>query len=121
MTHGTPDLTTRLLAALDAEQQIAERATPGEWKESDHNRYLVVSATPVSGSSLVTDASHIAHQHPRRTLRRIAALRRIVERHRPIQVMRNRQAVDGLRCHGCYQTLPCPDLLDLAAALGVEP
>lgn len=47
-----------------------------------------------------------------------AALRQIVERHQPRWVTRS--GCD-MQCASCVQEWPCPDLLDLGDALGVEP
>lgn len=57
---------------------------------------------------------------PDEVLRRCEADKRTVERHqlRGKSVLRNGEFVDY--CAACLRVIPCPDLLDRAAAYGIE-
>lgn len=88
-------------------------------------------------AAIETDSQRDAHDHDclwsidrnggwcdkdcrKRTLRHCEADKRTVERHSLIRgksVLRNGEFVDY--CAACVQPIPCPDLLDRAAAYGV--
>ncbi len=120
------ELHARLIAALDEEQARAEAATPGVWKlwgmsvladtggDSSMDKATPVCHTTHEAGLRTFNATHIAAQDPARTLARVAADRRVLERHW------NQHGV----CNWCGDDLPwswpCPDALDLAARYGLE-
>jgi hypothetical protein len=66
-------------ARLDDEQHAAEAATPGPW-EADGGSVIVGHPTDyVVDFARDASAEHIARQHPAKTLRRIAAVRRVLD------------------------------------------
>ncbi len=116
------DLHARIVVALDEEQARAEAATPAPWSASEEEvqdlHFGPVQATVLHGPDIyslgLADGRHIAAQDPARTLARVAADRRVLERHW------NQHAV----CNWCGDEIPmswpCPDVLDLAARYGIE-
>jgi hypothetical protein len=120
----TADLHARLVAALDEEQARAEAARPGPWGvsvEEVHDLHwgdfeAAVLTGPDVYALKARDAEHIAAQDPARTLARVAADRRVLDRH----IVRH--ALDGDECWRCGfgWAWPCPDIRDLAARYGIE-
>ncbi len=131
------DLHARLVAALDEEQARAEAAGAEQWDWNGYHvpapRYTTYMVYGTPGEREIADcrpepwvredgddpryaavARHIAAQDPARTLARVAADRRVLERHW------NQHGV----CNWCGDDLPwswpCPDALDLAARYGIE-
>ncbi len=127
------DLHTQLVAALDEEQARAEAATPGPWSTTRDN--LVVSRVETWTPDVVqayphdytaANLAHIAAQDPARTLVRVAADRRVLERHRPLSLPDGARDGDP-RCtdrwgdgDGWAEAWPCPDVRDLTARYGIE-
>ena len=132
------DLTSRITAALDEQQRLAEAATPGPWVVGptfgarDNRVYVkaeyslidtvgtcVIAGQVANVPEFRANAAFIAANDPSSVLRRVAAQRRVLERHYR----------DGECCVGCgrgeygdYRELfvQCPELLDLADAVGVD-
>lgn len=132
-----PDLHARLLAELDRLQQLAEAATPwvaypseavpheiqygdfgpgivgttmGEWEDSEQGRCDAAFVRSVA--------------NPADALRRYAAARRVLNRHRRVShgVRYGRRGACAT-CRGASGWnvgWPCPDIEDLAASLGIE-
>lgn len=69
-------------------------------------------------------ATHIARQGPQTTLRRCEADKRTVERHSRVGAREwvgiGHDAELRYRCEACWRPIPCPDLLDRAAAYDIE-
>ena len=112
------NLTSRITAALDEQQRLAEDVSARlnfafmvhQW--GGPNTYAGRLATLADPSSV---------------LRRVAAQRRVLERHTPGEQER---PDDPIECKGCthqhvdlpgpcWADWPCPEILDLADALGV--
>ncbi len=124
----TADLHALLVAALDEEQARAEKATPGPWSTTRENLVVsrvetwlpdVVQAYPHDYTA--ANLAHIAVQDPARTLARVAADRRVLERHRVAD-----HTDEDPRCDWCDMpgladvSWPCPDIKDLATRYGIE-
>lgn len=130
------DLHTRLLAALDARLERARAATPF-WR----------GVRALIGHALSDDErAFIAASDPATEIRRVEALRRVVERHAPMQESwtvppKYETGTFGMRvtepareaswtvCSGCecwtnvgegHKEWPCADVRDLAAGEGIE-
>ncbi len=119
------DLHARLVAALDEERARAEAATLGPWRTSEEEvqdlHFGPLKATVLHGPDVYSlrprDAEHIAAQDPFRTLARVAADRRVLERHQwhvlPLPF-------GPVGCDWDSTPWPCPDIRDLAARYGIK-
>lgn len=68
-----------LRARIDEEERAAEAATPGRW-QADGAAVIVGHPTNiVVDYAQDTSAEHIARQDPAKTLRRVAAVRRVLD------------------------------------------
>lgn len=142
MPAVTGDLRAAILARLDEIEAEARAAPAGGWEWSDRGHSarlwaqvgdeeprLVVevnqgaigyspSDRPGEWISSTGAASHIARHAPPFVLRWVAALRRLVDGHWP------ENGAHGPQCGPCSDvgrsTYPCPDLVDLAAAVGLD-
>ena len=132
----TDNLAARLLPAIEQAERAARDAqaesptpwirgniysvphedTPGESQIYDAHRNVVIHDEGVPGPAV---AAFIVDQQPSMTLRRCAADRRTVERHSEAAV----RQFDGFHyrfwCRSCHNEMPCPDLLDRAAAYNI--
>lgn len=119
-----------LLATIRLVEAIARAATEGPWTVDTHDDGTLVvkgSKGPVVfeygyGTS-ERDFSHIALNDPPWVLRACEADRRTVERHKAVLVEgRNADGDEreGYSCECCDDPWPCLDLLDRAAAYGIE-
>lgn len=133
----SPDLHTRLLAALDERLEIARAATPGPWHLGLDGRsvmapddfvvhdYVVPSIGARKEWPSREDARHIRHNDPASEIRRVEALRRVVERHAP-EVIEWALAPASVQCRACQypyaseDDYPCDVIRDLAAGEGIE-
>ena len=119
------DLTSRITAALDEQQRLAEAAldvADGNWEAAHgHEGWMTRSADDYNVAVYIAEelALFAAANDPSSVLRRVAAQRRVLERHYR----------DGECCVGCgrgeygdYRELfvQCPELLDLALGVGVD-
>lgn len=121
------DLHTRLLAAVQQRMDVAGSATSGPWNNDD----------PMSSDGVyapaVANATHIAANDPATVLRHCERDLKVLERHGQIE-QRNWSAQRGTftepACVHCeltsndgdplYRDWPCDEVLDLAAAYGVD-
>lgn len=133
---SSDDLAARVLAAIQVTERIAQDAvqeTTGRWtaRESefgvgtfveDDCGAIILYADPDRGRRNV-QYPHIARNDPETVLRHCDTDRRTVERHsRP-----GRAEVHGSQdgtfvlewCDCCGEPMPCPDLLDRAAAYDI--
>ena len=127
----TADLVSSLSSALDKREQIARAAhDPAGWN------YPRIEACWDGGFEADDDIlAHIAANSPEWVLRDCEAKRRVLERHRRRPLLeppscRCDACVDNYLdievCDGCQWTSeddkpwPCPEIRDLAYALGVE-
>jgi hypothetical protein len=129
------DLTSRITAALDEQQRLAEAATPGPWEARSYvvagPRRAGVALALSIGDREVSDAAFIAANDPASVLRRVAAQRRVLERHQPEEYGEATE-FEGVTlpalvaCGRCqdnfdqYPVYPCDEIKDLADALGVD-
>lgn len=140
-TTSTPDLVARILAAIEETERIAQAATPGPWEpegddptddevytvhDGEHGDLVGDVVAYVRGyDQQQSNMAHIARQDPKTALRRCAADRRTVERHRRPGSAQAHGTQDGIWvlewCEGCGAPMPCPDLLDRAAAYNITP
>lgn len=120
------DLVSRLLAAIEKTERLAQAATPGPWHVDDE-RYAeaiyggetacVIGGGRWGGEASVfdstEDALHIAHNDPAAVLRRCKADREIVDLHGPTR----RTGV----CQCCdWVSYPCHTLRALALGYGIS-
>jgi len=134
------DLTSRITAALDEQQRLAEAATPGPWTTQDEYRPVqgrrclscfedkpIGKSVPeidgppgadVSPTMYEPDAAFIAANDPSSVLRRVAAQRRTLERHAPVEATMLKML--GPWCRRCVGDWPCSEIDDLADAVGVD-
>jgi hypothetical protein len=80
------DLTTRLLAAIEETEYLAQQADHGPWevRDEEYDTYVIPVDHPrpiVASLELLPNGWHIARHDPEAVLRRCAADRKIVERH----------------------------------------
>lgn len=133
-----PDLHGWIVQQVDETQRIAEAARgqgDGRWRhDSGHpNGYVYDECgQPVvydESAPLPEEAAHIAFNDPATVLRRCAADRKILARHR---LAPEWPWAHGAPCHGCGvmgdcddpvtdNLNECPELLDLAEAHGLTP
>lgn len=128
----------RIEAELDRREAIAKAAVCEAWTVAErygevevvtvarHARYVgdqspeahsVVQAGDFHPAVNPTDAIHIALHDPADALRRYAAARRVLARHRPILW----ESLTGeRRCARCGDTLDCPEIADMADSLGLS-
>ena len=136
------DLTSRITAALDEQQRLAEAARGDKWtvdrSEWSADRWSLQAvlgldlADPLG--SLILDpepALFIAANDPSSVLRRVAAQRRVLERHQPEEYGEATE-FEGVvlpalvACGRCqdnfnqYPEYPCDEIKDLADAVGVD-
>lgn len=110
-------LTEFLAARLDEDEAAAREASQaigsGEW---GHGQRQVRSVTLTLVAETAADR-HIARHDPARVLREVAAKRRVLERHSPVDML------GALYCDGCptdedgyhgYKLSDCPELQNLA-------
>ncbi len=126
----TADLHARLVAALDEEQARAEAATPGPWLPDGYDVVAEDGWIATVGEwreEVAANVEHIAAQDPARTLARIAADRRVLERHEPVlgdEWSEYRCVEHVVGCIGhrelAHAAYPCDEVRDLAARYGVE-
>jgi hypothetical protein len=122
------DVSRRLSAGLDRDEQLARAAKHPDW-DANFEGAVWDSAGWVAdvGGDL---NEHVANFDPARAVRQTAALRRILERHRPIPAVPQGVIRIGgslkstdLACAGCgwkgngfgQTPWPCPDVQDLAS------
>jgi hypothetical protein len=149
----TDELLTWLTAQIDTDERVAQAATAGPWWHNPGKAWLgpeafekydrskgeefvgygdspfsgcVAATGPASHAQSMADAEHVARQDPARTLRAVAAKRRILERHTPHGMGDCRVCTAPhwgvLVCNHCYgQAWPCPDVLDLVAEYDDQP
>lgn len=138
------DLHTRLLAAVQQRMDVAGSATSGPWNNDDPMSSDGVYAPAVDGyvadcgyermgPFAVANATHIAANDPATVLRHCERDLKVLERHGQIE-QRNWSAQRGTftepACVHCeltsndgdplYRDWPCDEVLDLAAAYGVD-
>lgn len=94
---GSEDVTTRLLAAIEAVEKDARAATQGAWNarlwpglgtgdvENEDRSGFVVYDSGGAGACELADAVHIARQNPKSTLIRCQADQKIVDSYRYLQ------------------------------------
>lgn len=113
----TADLTQRITAAMDEAEKLADAAID-DMTESD---YFAGDDSPAAWTLGVTGGlggpvgEHAAFWSPDRVLALIAADRRVLARHQPVDKGRVESC-----CQWCCQAIrccpwPCPDMRDLAA------
>jgi hypothetical protein len=125
-----------ILAAIEARETAARAATQGPWWAKgqrvvygeDGEHYDGLIANTLGGFAFpAQNAHHIAMWHPEVVLRWCAAARRVLDRHRPDEVPKNRPS--EWCCVGCsdedreqpqYVDWPCIEVSDLADMLGIE-
>lgn len=83
----------------------------------------IASTGPAGHRQSMSDAAFIADNDPAGVLGRCAVDRAVLARHRS---QRNSGVLLGVACAWCHRDdrpvpYPCPDLLDLASAYGVQP
>ncbi len=100
------DLHARVAAALAEEQARAE---------SLGDMWRVYLTGGVRASAWHGFKDYIAAQDPARTLARVAADWRVLERHQQFE-----SGDWCARCDGPTEDWPCPDVRDLAARYGIE-
>jgi len=147
----TDDLAARLLAAIEETEKIAQAIPESRrgWRY-DGLVVLVAAGDPRTAERVAVGACdyamdpavghHIARQHPRATLIRCAADRKIVARHVKVTEMWNEDDDRGLfdvdlcgtcaygrSCEHCFSredlplvAWPCPTLRDLAEGYGLS-
>lgn len=142
------DLIERLRAAIDETERVALAATPGPWRVDSEDYAEIIygnddMVSVVSGGrwgdeasvfDSTADAIHIARHDPASTLRRCAADRKILELHVPVILHAGHPLVPPVAgatrrvCRSCSPMVgsaddswPCPTLLALAEAYGIEP
>jgi hypothetical protein len=124
------DLITRLREAIDEAERIALAASPGPWSanpEQDEviavDGVTVADAFALSSNQTRATAAHIVATCPVRTLRMVAAHRKILDLHAPYVAV----AGDPI-CQTCLEgshlyaesAYPCPTLLLLSDGYGIE-
>lgn len=137
------DLLQKLEAAIAETERIAREAGGGEWVHMDLGRHPTsiwdeTHRRPVAGMATAPPAGeHIAHNDPKRVLRRVARDRKLLERHSPgpkVQRGVARQEVQqceycaslchsrsGLMCDEPADAVwPCDDVRDLAEDYEIE-
>lgn len=141
----TPEsLVAAVRERLDETERLARAATCEAWTvrvdcfgevevvtDAAHARYVgdkqpepydVVSHGDFHEAVSLADAEHIAFHDPAAVLRRVAAQRRVLERHQP-HIGDDGQATCEY-CPADYEDeltpWPCPDFADLADGLGID-
>lgn len=123
-----------LAARLDEDEAIARQAIAPDWEVAPEDRFRVqvVPAEDAAGRTSAIavavgyEGNHIARHDPARVLREVAAMRRILVRHKPVGPSRYRTVRDELNCEGCgwegehgdpvtENIDECPELRDLAS------
>lgn len=134
-----------LHARLDTDYDMARAATRGLWRHNQDKHWhrpgtcdfaeavfagapgqkavLVAGTGPSDDPQSMNDARHIAHHHPLRVLREVAAKRRLVRLHDRITADGR---PDGVFCQKCsgpdrYVPWPCLTLRTLAAVYADHP
>ena len=110
------DETERVALAVSIGPHKPERWTAARYKDDLRGWRIDGQFSCVVDSAFGPDAEHIALHDPAAVLRRVAADRRVLERHQPCV------NYDG-ECHACGHNppWPCPDFADLADRLGIDP
>ena len=120
MTKTTPEqLVSAVRAALDETERYARAAGYHRWRP-DFELDIVVAVSngkTVARDCRDYDSRHIARHDPAAVLRRVAADRRVLERHQE-----STDTEYGSWCRRCcVGEWPCADVLDLARGLGIDP
>lgn len=114
------DLIAALRAALHADEAAALAATPGPWHRDSYR----VDGGETDDVQAIADAAHIARHDPAAVLRRIAADRKQLELHRPVQrrtAGSGRGVIEGCAICGHFPAqYPCATLRLLAEAYGIR-
>ena len=125
-TAAAEDLHARIAAALDAEEATAKAAAAGPWSYDPQVGAVSAPHARVVSPLFDADGRHFALQDPARTLCRIAAQRRTLQRHAPIPYYGaqgqgwacSHEWGDGDGWHIDWHR--CSDVLDLADALDID-
>lgn len=143
-----PDLHSRIAVEIERRLAVARAATPGPWRHDPAKQWhapedlaerrngeefvgagkptIAIAATgPADHSQSMMDADHIALHDPADAERRYSAALRVLNRHAPAPRLTDplRGEVDPwdlADCAHCDEALPCRDLRDLAASLGLS-
>lgn len=118
-----------LREAMGAAQHDAEGAGGDKWRRQDHPSDTIAiydsKGEPVvydEGSPTEEQQAHIVRNSPAAVLRRIAADRRMFERHWPRETLAIVEAPNKASrvviCDHDRQPWPCPDITDLAESWG---
>lgn len=112
------DLVSRVLAAIEETETKADAAVGDDlgyvWTAHETRVDDADGATVTEGCS-PGEAAHIAHHDPAAVLRRCQADKRVLKRHTPFLLTRER-----LECAHCAEASPCADLRDLADQYGIS-
>jgi hypothetical protein len=131
-------LADQVRAALDETERIARDACQENWRWYAEDKTVIThrdedgewDAYRPTGTR--ADAYHIAHNDPASALRMVAAHRKILDLHGPDDQRNRRGTFDQRRCVACLtdrygysddwepDPWPCPTVLALAEAYGVE-
>jgi hypothetical protein len=141
-----PDLAARILAEIERVELAAGAATAGPWRHNPNKHWRKpgtcwfeeavftgpagAAATCVAGTGesdhpqAMADARHIALNDPPTVLRRCAAGRRTLHRHKPRVIEASRRDPKPVICDYCSHVpvavdWPCLDIVDLADVYSV--
>ncbi len=120
------DLMTAIRQHLDNTERLASGLV-GDWTAITlyPNRGEVVhSGRAVATTPDHETAEHIARHDPAAVLRQVAAERRVLERHRPVEVEPDPDLpwISVVRCAHCGDDWrDCPEIRDLADRLDINP
>lgn len=132
-----PDLHGWITQQIDTMETVASAATPGPWITPDHDDQVGMLEVRTAHEADImigyvadvatADAHHIALNDPATVLRRCAADRKILERHRLNPDVHYEPACKGCGTYGDQELSEvdnlneCPELLDLGYAHGLTP
>lgn len=128
----TATLAARLLAAIEETERLARDAvqeTTGRWTSREVEWGVGTVVEDDCGALLLhvtyhgrnVQYPHIAHNDPDTVLRRCAADRRILDRHKPHVIETSRSNPQPVICDYCSHVpdavdWPCPDVEDIVVA-----